>query len=463
MLRAIRRTGWIGFSGAAIAVVWGLYLQYRGVARSGDTVALVGGARILWDCMREGTVPCTGVSQYPIFQHVPAMPFAMLRRPDWEPYSFLCYVSIASVALTALITAALGRSIAGRFGAAFGVALVLSGPLIFYDATTWGEPLAALLMLLPIAALAFRSRWGWVLVAAFLASITKDTSPLTIVLLAAGVLAVRLRTEDRALLRAPALATLAGVVIGFLATVGFNEWRYQSWRNVVYIDEHPRPPGLDFVAKAGTAIWASPSGGLLVYWPLMLILVPLVVAAVVGIVQTGPRSMRLGRAAVLAALLINTAILADFAAPFGWVAWGPRLMLAWVIPVVVVLALLERARVVGWAHLVARSRALLILVALLAGASTLVNAAARVTDSWLRFFEARPVTDTYCPGVIYMSDAPVYFRCIGSLLWDRGGPLQYAFAGIGGGGLLVCLALAVAIATVLLAARKFAAVARVTS
>jgi hypothetical protein len=54
-----------------------------------------------------------------------------------------------------------------------------------------------------------------------------------------------------------------------------------------------------------------------------------------------------------------------------------------------------------------------------------VNAAARFSDGWVAFFRPRPATDAYCPGpdVISWADPDLYFGCIGSVLWDRDGPI----------------------------------------
>ncbi len=83
------------------------------------------------------------------------------------------------------------------------------------------------------------------------------------------------------------------------------------------------------------ALWLAPNGGVGWFWPLAAaVVIGLVVIA--GTAARGGAERRrrsLPAVGLVVALLLTTGTLASWFAPFGWVAWGPRLMVP-VLPAV---------------------------------------------------------------------------------------------------------------------------------
>jgi hypothetical protein len=86
------------------------------------------------------------------------------------------------------------------------------------------------------------------------------------------------------------------------------------------------------------ALWLAPNGGVGWFCPLgtAVVLGLVVIAAMAARGGAERRRRSLPAVALVIALLLTTGTLASWFAPFGWVAWGPRLMVP-VVPAIVVL------------------------------------------------------------------------------------------------------------------------------
>lgn len=104
----------------------------------------------------------------------------------------------------------------------------------------------------------------------------------------------------------------------------FNVWRYGSLGNAVYDNPIFRTPGLWLKLKAFAALWVSPGGGALVYWFLGAVLV---IAVPLLAVLSRDRRRRAAGSLLLLGIAAQTALLSAWWSPFGWYAWGPRLLL----------------------------------------------------------------------------------------------------------------------------------------
>jgi hypothetical protein len=213
------------------------------------------------------------------------------------------------------------------------VTVVLFSPLLWYAHAGFGEALAAFAV--AAAAAAVILRWPSVVIAlAFtFAGATKETS---IPFLLAIALIALYRTGRR-----PGRRELGAVAVGLCAALalntGFNVFRYGSPVNLDYARAaYTMPPGSrgEYVA----ALIASPNLGLALFWPGALALIGVAVTA--GLrgahgLQALSRRPALWLAGVGVALLL---VFASWYAPFGGIAWGPRLMLPWV-PALVMLSI----------------------------------------------------------------------------------------------------------------------------
>jgi hypothetical protein len=318
--------------------------------RAADTRLVTRGARVALDCVKEhhlrscgrpapalplgdARVPATRVERFPLLLYVPTVAaYAVGLGPDAALRLIGLLNGAAFVFLAALpwlTRRRLPRLHQHRF---LWAVLLLSSPLLPYAASTWSEAMAAALLVAAVAGTAARWPWAWVAVLAFAAGISKDIVPPVTVLLAtaAGARGDGWRTRLHAL--AP---VLAGSGAALAANAAFNVFRFGTLRNLTYLDAAVRVTRPGHVAQQLLAVVLSPSGGLLAFWPALLVLGG--VGAVIG--WRGPAETRLRLAAAATALLVFCLVAAAWYAPFGWVAWGPRIVMP-VVPAVILAVLL---------------------------------------------------------------------------------------------------------------------------
>ena len=336
---------------------------------------------------------------------------------DADILRVLAAISTISFAAILLLAWRILSRRAGQGAATVVVVVLAAGPLLWYARSSFGEMLAALLILVFVEAVL--SRRGAVAVAGtlWLAGITKETAlPFLLVL---G--AVALFGAERRVRLGPARAQLVGLAVGavsvLVTTAAFNLFRFESIKNTTNLQPLFRVPGLDRRAELAVAIWGAPNGGVLLFWPLAVLLGG--AALVCGLVRCGQaRSPRwpAGVLVVVAALL--TAGFASWYSPFGWNAWGPRLMLPW-LPAVLVLATVfypKPARTAAdWIGMTTARRIAAGLVVALAALPHL--AALRPPDPLVRLFAA----DSACPVPLVIQQVPrgYFYRCINHLAWAK--------------------------------------------
>src|SRR4029077_10975567 len=124
-----------------------------------------------------------------------------------------------------------------------------------------------------------------------------------------------------------------GLAVGLFAGIAtaslFNVVRYGKVisPNVFEAQLHTHGVGRKLEYVAATLV--SPSGGMLVFWPVAAVLV--LAGCIVGL----RRNDRFRVAAAVVVLLVVAGLAAGFASwwtPFGWAAYGDRLAVPWGLP-----------------------------------------------------------------------------------------------------------------------------------
>ena len=173
------------------------------------------------------------------------------------------------------------------------------------------------------------------------------------------------------------------------------------------------------------AVWIAPNAGLAIFWVLAGLLV---VGLVVATVRTRGRA-RLTGLALVVALLIVTGTLASWYAPFGWIAWGPRLMLP-ALPAVTLTVLVLYAP--GIERLLRRLLATglrtavwgLLLIALAPPEVNILHAPYVAGDLF--------TPDQACPTSPSVGDPSYYYHCIDHYAWGRHWLLLSSFRALNG-------------------------------
>lgn len=327
-----------------LVVVW-LTHPFTG----GDTPFVLDGTNAFLNCMHAQDYNACGftdelnywglmspIGWWPLLQHIPdAITIGLGGDGHTARTRVLATLSVAGVVATVgFAWLVLRRSGQGAWFWGF-LFVVLSSPVIAYGNQTAGEMLAMGLLVALVAATLLRAPPPVVALAALGACLTKETSyPFVAGLGLLGLWLARRRGGGPILRHA--IWGAVGMAVAIVAASLFNVVRFGDVLNVNYLDSQLRTPGvgrtLDYVA----AVFVSPSGGLLFFWPAASVLIA--VACLVALVRAPFRSAYTRPALVVIAAVAALSVgFASWWTPFGWSGYGPRLQLPWVPPLLLIL------------------------------------------------------------------------------------------------------------------------------
>ena len=331
--------------------------------------------------------------------------------------------------------------------------VVVASPLAWYSETTFAESSAVTLTAGVAAAALLRAPPLALFALAWLAGMTKETAaPFLLALAAVALLSTPLARGP--VRRAHWVGLGAGLLLAVATHVGFNELRFGQLTNAIYTDPAFRVPTTGLKARFALSLWAAPNGGTALFWPS----ITLVLAGLAGLVVA-----RRGRApaglALLALLAGHTALLASWWAPFGWAAWGPRLMLP-LLPALaiaaVVLYLDQFERMLRW---IGSRIPVLLCVAALLVAATAPQVGILFEPSAAYDVFVRDPASTHCPPDPHIIGNPGgHYACVIDTAWRRPSALLDAASGVERGlGPLLSLTTAASVVLLVLAATGAAA------
>jgi len=173
-------------------------------------------------------------------------------------------------------------------------------------------------------------------------------------------------------------------------------------------------------------MWFSPSGGFLFFWPALSLCA---ILACAGILMHYRRKKRLdSRALPFAALcvfqFVLTVGLSKWHAPFGWICWGSRLHLPWMLPSAFLLGIIYSNEVEAFANRYFGSLGVKILAGLLLGVCCLPHLFVAIDYRILQdVFRPTEV----CPIVPILSQTFYYYKCMHEYLWPTSFTLVRSF------------------------------------
>jgi hypothetical protein len=376
----------------------------------GDTAALVRENDAMLACLREGRAgACPEGGSFALLQRIPAL---LLRGLGFEGSGVVRGLSVVSLASFAAMVAWSWRSLRRAGGvpvAMLFAGVLVFGPLPWYARASFGEMLAAFCTLAFVIRAFESPRSPGTAVAFVAAGLSKEIAPPLLVLLyfAAGGFRARGRELGRRFGFAAACAGLALVL-----NAGLNQFRFGTVTNATYLNPMNFVRGWDDQWRYWLGMWVSPNAGLAFFWPVSVGLL-----AAAGFVPAARRALAWG----LVVLAILSFGLSRWYAPYGWVAWGPRLLLPWV-PAVAYLVLRDAAP--AWRERLLRFRRWPVAVA--AAAVLSFPQLALVYDPGIqdRFF----APDEGCPREAVIDHEPdFYYHCIHHATWRRRWALAPAF------------------------------------
>ena len=283
------------------------------------------------------------IGDWPLLQHVPDLIVTGLGASSHAVRTRVLEVLNVVAVVASVVVARIVFVRSGRRALFWAFVLVLiASPILWYARTTSGEVLAAGLLVCFVGAATLPAPPALLGVAAFAACLTKETSyPFVAALGVVGLVLAGRRTARP--IRSHLIAGGVGIVAAFVAASLFNVVRYGSVWNTNYLDSQLHTPGVGRKLDYAAAILVAPNGGIFVFWPVASLL--LLAACLLPFLRRPRRDVR--PALILAAATIALTIgFASWWTPFGWGGFGPRLMVPW-IPPLVLLALVAYADDLG--------------------------------------------------------------------------------------------------------------------
>ncbi len=338
-----------------------------------DPANLVSGARVAVDCVRHGTWTHCGsvaggappvvsrVHAFPLLQYLPAAVLIEGGLATLAVLHGLVWVNTFAFIGTLVCLWLVGRRVLGAGWASLLMVLGVTGPLSYYAVASLGEMLATFFMTLFVSAVLVR-RPLLAACALAVACLSKETA--APILLVVGVLAARDAHDGILPPRRWLFPLLAGAGVGTSLNMLFNVFRFGTVQNSYYLHANVNPPGIHDRLNFSLAMWFGTNTGLLFYWTLGTLLLVAVAGVVGWRVCRSPRDAHswLPGLALLVVVAATTWGLASWWSPFGWVAWGPRLMVPFVPAFVLVGVYVVRDDINAVVRTVLRSVAGIVLV-----------------------------------------------------------------------------------------------------
>ncbi len=363
----------------------------------GDSVALVQGAQAALRCWNESKWGnCPSAIHFPALQVLPSV---VLIQEGWSAPDILKFLGRISLLMTGLTFFMGFRFLARRVAqprAWLYVLTLATSYLLWYANSTFAESLAASLTL--FFTLAAIERSPWIAIWAALVCISKDTAwPFVLIL---GVTCVRSGNQSLRSARGAAAALGVGTSVGVAFNCAFNWFRFGSIWNSFLLDESFRTPTLADTLSFLSGLIVSPNAGLLFFSPLFSVLF---FGSIIAGLRNAERKwfwISLGGLFVLLC-----AGFSKWFAPFGWVAWGPRLLLPWV-PALLIATLVHSDR--DWRKL---PRSALLVFGIL-GLIHFLAGFDRYPLGW--FFSPSEL----CPRMAVLQEDPAYYyQCMHHATW----------------------------------------------
>ena len=290
---------------------------------SGDTAALSQSARALVACLENGQFRgCAGTNQFGLPQHIPAMFLAWKGLDDTSIVFILSCLNILALGILARIIYK-SVAISPIAKVLIGMTLII-GPIIAYGPYSFGEAISTLAYVGLVVAI-FERKYYRLVFFMVLAVTSRETAFVSIALLT-GAIPLSDSNRSRHELRQMLLAIYGSMLFGIVCLLSFNVWKFNTWRNMTHMDPILRTPGLRLKLESAIGIVFSPNGGLVPYWFLGA-----VVALGIPFLGLMNRNLsarkRFSYLLLISGFLAQVAILSSWYAPYGWVAWGPRLVI----------------------------------------------------------------------------------------------------------------------------------------
>jgi hypothetical protein len=405
-----------------LRVIYGKAYRYPNL--EGDTRVLNQSVDFIIQCMQNKSLFCPCIVHFPLFQYISTFILQYFAGNSSEDalrnlviINFWAFLGILGIALIPF-----RRRGQFRHGA-FICLMILGSPLLWYTKSSFNEMTAAFVTLLySVACIQYFTRlenprlWAPLLVVSMImAGITKEVALPFLWVIALTCLGVRYVQQRRKLLMPLVMLTISsGIILGLNG--GFNIWRFGSPWNTALLDPLFQVHNVGQQMIFFWSIWFSPNGGLVFFWPAFTGLVGWVVWSCWSHCGIRQPWHWLPLAGVELVLLGLTSGFSKWYAPFGWWAWGTRLMYPWIPSLILLLVFFFKEEVDQiLAFLGRRDTISMVVLALLLASAGLQWGALLSNEAITRF----SAPDEGCAKTaIIQTDADMFYQCMNRLLWS---------------------------------------------
>ena len=297
---------------------------------SGDTFDLIEGAKLIHSCALSGNLSnCRGYSQsvnssvdtgglrFPLLHYLPTVVPTVLKISSTATMRVIVVLNF----LIFMFMLGLFRRSLKKYSQPLkelSTLVLVTGPLIYYARHSLSEMQAAFIILLYTLFCVGNRHWGLILLSGFLAAISKETA-LPFLMLLAFLVTSSWRSRSVAFF---------GGALGALANLLFNFFKFGTWHDPDLSNSFFYVPDLFTKIKFSLALWFSPAGGFIFFWPTFVFMMGWITWRTFKKNEKVALKIKLGGVCVV--LLGLTLGFANWWSPFGWIALGPRLMLPWI-------------------------------------------------------------------------------------------------------------------------------------
>lgn len=285
---------------------------------TGDTAELIKGSTQFFECLKtQDETSCSELERFGFTPHlISALLLHIYPNSDvvivlWSILSFISFLILIFILKYYYYSKEIPLSTSNTFF----IGTIFS-PIIAYSVYSFSESFFILISIISFMLLIQKKYYLASLLSIFTIAY-KDNSFLILVPLSIAIL----------LLNKEGVKTYLIISIGWLTglflSIYFNILRFEVLENTAHIEGNVV---FNFIFNFNNfiGVWLSPSGGALGYFfilPLILIITYIAKVKKFNFLD------RLGSLLILSSVFLTTLNLAFWYSPFGWIAWGPRLIL----------------------------------------------------------------------------------------------------------------------------------------
>jgi hypothetical protein len=288
---------------------------------TGDTAELVLSSQRMRECLNSGILfNCTEMERFGLSPHLISIVLLSIFN---DINSAITAWSLLNFLLFMYLIYKLNADYADR--RYFLIGTIVFSPLTAYAVYSYTEMSFIVLSFILLMNLKNERYWLSLLLGMILSGYKESAILIVLPLTLAVILSNRnkLISKDYLLITSP--------VVGFLSVYVFNYFKYGEFINSEY-QTAGRVKELNLQISNFLGIWLSPSGGIIGYFWISIILLLFINLTSILKINKYRKSLYI----ILFTIAINALLLTNWFAPYGWVTWGPRLFMP-----VVVLGLLS--------------------------------------------------------------------------------------------------------------------------